>query len=85
MRLSALLEDLLNTINQEQNFIIRKEFSMMQNEKNRIWDQNAREAEEILFSHGFAENIPKYTDLVLMVKIFNASDYWRDWYRNNKR
>ena len=50
-----------------------------------IWNDLATEANSILLKYGLTENITDSLEFLRAEKIFNASDYWRDWHRTEKK
>lgn len=52
---------------------------------NRTWTKMAMEVNAVLNDYGIKEDIPNSAHFVLNAKYFNASDYWRDWYRIEKK
>lgn len=51
------------------------------NELIHLWKDIAESANSILKSYGLSGGIPVAVDSITTKKVFDASDYWRDWHR----
>jgi hypothetical protein len=49
------------------------------------WNEFVIEANSILLKYGLTGNIPDTIECLRAEKVFNASDYWRDWHRTEKK
>jgi len=54
-------------------------------EADAIWKELVTEVNALLSDVDIEEYIPESIDFIKSEKSFNASDYWRDWHRDNNR
>jgi hypothetical protein len=53
-------------------------------EESRVWNEHAPTVNLFLKQYGIEGHIPESRDFVAAEKVFNASAYWRDWYRTSE-
>lgn len=55
-----------------------------QRELSMVWRDLAKSANSLLNEYHIDETIPDTIDFIQNEQIFNASDYWRDWFRTKR-
>jgi len=65
------------------SYTLRERFRS-QNEKNAIWKEFSVKVNKVLEKYKIEGSIPESYELFSKSKIFNASDYWRDWFRKDR-